>query len=71
MSVHLIEESPIGFVQNTVYFERFEVIMYNQVSWCFKTTGSDHSECSILSGYYVQTNKQTNTKKSFLVTFKS
>ena len=27
-----------------------EVIMYNQVSRCFKTTGSDHSVCTILSG---------------------
>ena len=27
-------------------FKCFEVIMYNQVSWWFKTTGSDHSVCS-------------------------
>ena len=30
--------------------ERFEVIMYNQVSRCFKATGSDLSVGTILSG---------------------
>ena len=35
--------------------EQFEVIMYNQVSRCFKTTGNDHSVCTILSaGKYSQ-----------------
>ena len=27
--------------------------MYNQVSWCFKTTGSDNSVCTILSGRHI------------------
>ena len=46
--VHLTEASPIGCVQNVhCIYERFEVIMYNQVSRCFKTTGCDHSLCTI------------------------
>ena len=33
--------------------ERFEVIMYDQVYRCFKTTGIDFSVCTILSGLTV------------------
>ena len=49
--VQLTEASSIGFVQNIIVFcEHFKVIMYNQVFLCFKTTVSDHSLCTLLSG---------------------
>ena len=34
-----------------VFCERFEVVMYNKVFRCFKTTGSEHSVSTILSGW--------------------
>ena len=32
-----------------MFCEGYEVIMYTHVSRCFKTTGSDHSVCTLLS----------------------
>ena len=49
--VHLTKASPFYVVYRTcaVFWQRFEVIVYKQVSRCFKTTGSDHSVCTICS----------------------
>ena len=41
------------YITFSVFCERFEVIMYNQVSRCLKTTGRDHSVCTILSGFCI------------------
>ena len=45
--VHLLRRSRYRFcTERSLYFcERFEVIMYSQVSRCFKTTDSDQSVC--------------------------
>ena len=65
--VHLTGASSVGFVQNFhCICEHFEVIMYNQLSRCFKTTDCDHSVCTILSDHTVlsvslDTKIQTNS----------
>ena len=50
--IHLAEASPyisVVYGTFTIFSERFEVNLYKQVFRRFKTTGIEHSVCSILS----------------------